>query len=71
MQTIHLMVSSTKGISSHQLHHVLEITRKSTWFMSHRLREATRSDGAVNFGNGGGVVELDETFIRAKQKKGC
>lgn len=69
LQAIHLMVSSKKGISSHQLHRVLEITHKSAWFMSHRIREAMRSDGNVNFGNGGGVVEVDETFIGTKQKK--
>ena len=69
LQAIHLMVSSKKGISSHQLHRVLEITHKSAWFMSHRIREAMRSDGAVNFGNGGGVVEVDETFIGTKQRK--
>ena len=69
LQAIHLMVSSKKGISSHQLHRVLEITHKSAWFMSHRIRESMRSDGAVNFGNGGGVVEVDETFIGTKHKK--
>lgn len=63
LQAIHLMVSSKKGISSHQLHRVLEITHKSAWFMSHRIREAMRSDASVDFGVGGGVVEVDETFI--------
>lgn len=69
LQAIHLMVSSKKGISSHQLHRVLEITHKSAWFMSHRIREAMRNDGTVNFGSGGGVVEVDETFIGQKHKK--
>jgi transposase-like protein len=63
LQAIHLMVSSKKGISSHQLHRVLEITHKSAWFMSHRIREAMRSDGNVEFGANGGTVEVDETFI--------
>lgn len=63
LQAIHLMVSSKKGISSHQLHRVLEITHKSAWFMSHRIREAMRCDGSVDFGAGGGAVEVDETFI--------
>ena len=63
LQAIHLMVSSKKGISSHQLHRVLEITHKSAWFMSHRIREAMRSDTSVDFGAGGGTVEVDETFI--------
>ena len=63
LQAIHLMVSSKKGISAHQLHRVLEITHKSAWFMAHRIREAMRSDTSVDFGAGGGVVEVDESFI--------
>lgn len=63
LQAIHLMVSSKKGISAHQLHRVLEITHKSAWFMAHRIREAMRSDGTVAFGSNGGPVEADETYI--------
>ena len=63
LQAIYLMTSSKKGISSHQLHRTLGITVKSAWFMSHRVREAMRNDGNVDFGAGGGVVEVDETFI--------
>jgi transposase-like protein len=63
LQAIHLMCSSKKGISSNQLHRVLGITLKSAWFMSYRIREAMRDDGSVSFGSGGGVVEVDETFI--------
>lgn len=63
LQAIYLMTSSKKGISAHQLHRVLEITYKSAWFMAHRIREAMRNDNSVDFGSGGGVVEVDETFI--------
>ena len=63
LQAIHLMCSSKKGISSNQLHRTLGVTLKTAWFMSHRIREAMRDDGRVNFGSGGGVVEVDETFI--------
>ncbi len=63
LQAIHLMTSSKKGVSSNQLHRVLGITLKSAWFMSHRIREAMRDDGVAGFGAGGGVVEVDETFI--------
>ena len=63
LQAIYLMTSSKKGISSHQLSRTLGITVKSAWFMSHRIREAMRDDGSVDFGSGGGVVEVDETFI--------
>ncbi len=69
LQAIHLMVSSKKGISSHQLHRFLGITYKSAWFMAHRIREAMRTDGAMDFGSGGGTVEVDETFIGTEFKK--
>lgn len=69
LQAIYLMTSSKKGISSHQLHRTLGVTVKTAWFMSHRIREAMRSDGTVQFGSGGGVVEVDETFIGSKHKK--
>lgn len=69
LQAIYLMCASKKGISSNQLHRTLGVTLKTAWFMSHRIREAMRSDGSVDFGNGGGVVEVDETFIGQKHKK--
>ncbi len=70
LQAIYLMCASKKGISSNQLHRTLGVTLKTAWFMSHRIREAMRDDNTVDFGAGGGVVEVDETFIgNAKPKK--
>jgi transposase-like protein len=63
LQAIFLVASSKKGISSNQLHRSLGITLKSAWFMSHRIREAMREGVFAPFGVGGGVVEVDETFI--------
>lgn len=63
LQAIFLIASSKKGISSNQLHRTLGITLKSAWFMSHRVREAMREGMYNPFGSGGGVVEVDETFI--------
>ncbi len=63
LQAIYLMTSSKKGISSHQLARTLQVTQKSAWFLAHRIREAMQIDGSVDFGAGGGVVEVDETFI--------
>jgi hypothetical protein len=63
LQAIHLMCSSKKGISSHQLHRVLECTYKTAWFLSHRIREAMRSDDFTPMGGNGKVVEADETYI--------
>ena len=67
-QAVHLMVSSKKGISSHQLHRTLEITYEAAWFMSHQVREAMRSGALSPMGGGGGIVEVDETFIGNKGK---
>jgi transposase-like protein len=57
------MCASKKGISSNQLHRTLGVTLKTAWFMSQRIRETMRDDTLGAFGAGGGVVEVDETFI--------
>src|SRR5262245_46728022 len=36
----HLLCSSKKGMSAHQLHRILGVTYKTAWFMCHRIREA-------------------------------
>lgn len=63
LQAIHLMCSSKKGISAHQLHRVLECTYKTAWFLAHRIREAMRSDDFTPLGGAGKIVEADETYI--------
>lgn len=59
----HLIVSSKKGVSAHQLHRMLGVTYKTAWFMAHRIREAMIPDEITPMGGGGGMVEADETFI--------
>ncbi len=63
MLATHLMASSKKGMSAHQLHRSIGVTYKTAWFMWHRIREAMNGEPAGDFGAGGGVVEIDETFI--------
>ncbi len=63
LQAIHLMCSSKKGNSAHQLHRVLECTYKTVWFLAHRIREAMRSDDFMPIGGDGKTVEADETYI--------
>jgi transposase-like protein len=66
---IHLMSSSKKGISAHQLHRMLSITYKSAWFMAHRIREAMGpSEGDKPLGGKGKIVEADETFMSRSRK---
>lgn len=64
-----LLVASKKGMSAHQLHRMLGVSYKSTWFMMHRIREALR-DGTFPgaLGGEGKIVEADETFIGGKEK---
>jgi transposase-like protein len=65
---LHLMTSSKKGVSSLQISRELGITVKSAWFMTHRIREAMRKDGPFEHLNG--TVELDETYVGGKPRKG-
>jgi transposase-like protein len=59
----HLMASSKKGISAHQLHRTLGVTYKTAWFMAHRIREAMKDENPGPMGGKGSVIEADETFI--------
>jgi transposase-like protein len=60
----HLMASSKKGISAHQLHRTLGIGYEAAWFMAHRIREAMRNGGlAPPMGGDGEIVEADETYF--------
>jgi transposase-like protein len=67
-QAAHLLASSKKGISSHQLHRTLRVTYKTAWFMAHRLREAMRVGPLAPMGGEGKIVEADETFIGRKHR---
>jgi transposase-like protein len=65
---VHLMASSKKGMSAHQLHRMLGVTYQTAWFMEHRIREAMRSgDLLPPLGRTGKTVEVDETFIGKKK----
>lgn len=65
---IHLIGSSKKGMSAHQIHRNLGISYKAAWFMMHRLRYAMK--GGPLAGLMTGVVEVDETYIGARNKRG-
>ncbi|APV50230.1 IS1595 family transposase [Betaproteobacteria bacterium GR16-43] len=63
LQAVHLLCSSKKGMSTNQLHRTLGVTLKTAWFMAHRIREAMAPNGGGLLGGGGGIVEVDETYI--------
>ncbi|HYL34104.1 MAG TPA: IS1595 family transposase [Stellaceae bacterium] len=60
---VHLLSSSKKGMSAHQLHRMMGVTYKSAWFMAHRIREAMTEYDPEPLGGKDKVVEADETFI--------
>jgi transposase-like protein len=67
-QAAYLMCASKKGVSSNQLARTLNVTLKTAWFMSHRLREAMRQTHIGPLGGEGKTVEFDETWVGGKEK---
>jgi transposase-like protein len=67
----HLLCSSKKGISGHQLARMLGVTYKSAWFMGHRIRAAMAPvpGSEPPLGGDGFVVEADEAYIGKKDGK--
>lgn len=64
---IHLMLSSKKGISAHQLMRNLELgSYHSAWFLSHRIRWVLTREPVQGLFNG--AVEVDETYIGGKPR---
>ena len=69
LAALFLMTASKKGVSAHQVHRMLGISYKSTWFMMHRLREAMRTGGLEPLGGAGKVVEADETYFGKREEE--
>jgi transposase-like protein len=67
LKAVHLMCSSKKGISSHQMMRTLGVQYNTAWFMTHRIREAMKAGTFPPFGGEGMTVEIDETFIGKKE----
>jgi transposase-like protein len=63
LQAMALVAGSKNGIRANQLHRVLGVTLKTAWFMGHRIRLAIAGHDGSLMGEGGGIVEADETYI--------
>ena len=68
LMALHLLSSSKKGVSSHQIARELGITVKSAWFLTHRIREAMAHGPLAEMLSG--HVEVDETYVGGKPRKG-
>jgi transposase-like protein len=66
LYAIFQMCSSKKGVSSNQLMRELDLTYRSAWFLTHRVREAMKVEPLASMLGKGRIVELDETFVGGK-----
>lgn len=62
----HLLCSSKKGMSAHQLHRMIGVSYKTSWFMAHRIRESMREVTPELIGGYGQSVQADETYFGTK-----
>jgi transposase-like protein len=70
LQAAYLLCCSKKGCSSHQLHRILQVTYKTAWFLSHRIRAAMDDGKLPPMGGMSEIVEADETFFGAIEGEG-
>jgi transposase-like protein len=63
----YLICESRKGMSANQLKRMLKVTYKTAWYVSHRIRAAMLETAPKKLG---GTVEVDETYISAKPRRG-
>ncbi len=65
----HLLCSSKKGMSAHQIARMIGVSYKTAWFMCHRIREAMKPLNPEPLGTGpDSVVEADETYVGGKAR---
>lgn len=63
---IGLMLNAKKGLSACQAARDLEMRRPTVWSMMHRIRKAMVDSGELL----SGIIEMDETYIGGKPRKG-
>jgi transposase-like protein len=64
----HLMMASKKGMSALQIGRMLALSKKTAWFLCHRIRESLRETNPGLLGGDGSTVEADGTFVGGKDK---
>jgi transposase-like protein len=64
----HVICSSKKGTSAHQIARNIGVSYKTAWFMMHRIREAMKETHTGPMGGPGVILEADETYVGGKVK---
>lgn len=63
----HLMMASKKGMSALEVGRLLSLSKKTAWFLCHRIRESLRETNPSPIGGENKVVEVDETYVGGKE----
>lgn len=64
----HLMMASKKGMSALEIGRLLDLSKKTAWFLCHRIRESLRETTPQSpLGGHTKVVEVDETYVGGKE----
>jgi len=64
----HLLMAGKKGISALEVGRMLGISKKSSWFLMHRIRESLPPKMLEPMGGEGKSVEGDSAYIGGKEK---
>ncbi len=63
----YLMTESRKGISANQVKRMFGVSYKTAWYLCHRIRKAMAEANQEKLS---GTVEVDETYVGGKPKRG-
>ncbi len=61
----YLVCESKKGVSANQLKRTLDVTYRTAWYLSHRIRAAMKEAARPLLR---GTVEVDETYVGGKRR---
>jgi transposase-like protein len=64
----YLMMASKKGISALQIGRLLGLSKKTAWFLCHRIRESLRDTNPDMLGGESMTVDVDERFVVGLEK---
>jgi hypothetical protein len=64
----YLLMAGKKGISALEIGRLLGISKKSSWFLMHRIRESLPPKTFEPMGGSGKIVEADDTAIGGREK---
>lgn len=68
LMALFLLCSSKKSLSANQIHRMIGVTYKTTWFLCHRIRLAMTPQPGTE-PKLQGIVEVDETFVGPKARR--